>query len=65
MLVLTVQIIKNNTLGKSAASEARTHDLRIMGPTRYQLRYRRCVSGLAIMDPIGFAVVLPNISCKT
>ena len=26
---------------KNAASEDRTRDLRIMGPTRYQLRYRR------------------------
>ena len=25
----------------NAASEDRTHDLRIMRPTRYQLRYRR------------------------
>ena len=28
----------------NAASEDRTHDLRIMGPTRYQLRYRCCCS---------------------
>ena len=26
---------------ENVASEDRTHDLRIMGPTRYQLRYRR------------------------
>ena len=26
---------------ENAASEDRTHDLRIMRPTRYQLRYRR------------------------
>ena len=30
---------------RNAASEDQTHDLRIMGPTRYQLRYsRRCKS---------------------
>ena len=33
---------RDATFRKSAASEDRTHDLRIMRPTRCQLRYRRC-----------------------
>ena len=33
---------RDTTFRKSAASEDRTHDLRIMRPTRCQLRYRRC-----------------------
>ena len=31
----------------NAASEDRTHDLRIMRPTRYQLRYSRVLSAAA------------------
>ena len=33
---------RDTTFRKGAASEDRTHDLRIMRPTRCQLRYRRC-----------------------
>ena len=39
-----------------AASEDRTHDLRIMGPTRYQLRYSR----LVIFSSANTAWILPN-----
>ena len=52
MLVLVIVSVRVMFLGFStpflsepmqtyAASEDRTHDLRIMGPTRCQLRYRR------------------------
>ena len=46
-IVIVIKLIypmKRNLSGSSenAASEDRTHDLRIMGPTRHQLRYRRC-----------------------
>ena len=34
---------KPTTVQKNAVSEDRTHDLRIMRPTRYQLRYHRHV----------------------
>ena len=34
------QLYPSHTM-TNAASEDRTHDLRIMRPTRYQLRYRR------------------------
>ena len=35
---------------KYAASEDRTHDLRIMRPTRYQLRYRRFCKRHALLN---------------
>ena len=35
---------------KDAASEDRTHDLRIMRPTRYQLRYRRFCKRHALLN---------------
>ncbi len=36
-----MQSYSQNNFGKDAASEDRTHDLRIMRPTRCQLRYSR------------------------
>ena len=36
-----VRLIANGKLTQNAVSEDRTHDLRIMRPTRYQLRYHR------------------------
>ena len=34
----------------NAASEDRTHDLRIMRPTRYQLRYSRLIDNTSVPD---------------
>ena len=61
----TLFIIKTSNVhqsGNYAAGEDRTPDLRIMRPTRYQLRYCRSVLFLNAIDFIVF-VVLKHLGC--
>ena len=57
--------MENGLQEEIAASEDRTHDLRIMRPTRYQLRYSRlAVNSLLSTIHLNQPILLTSFLCS-